>query len=34
MENPNKTIYVPSEWYTKEANCDIKDLIPKKWIKI
>jgi len=32
--NPNKKICVPSEWYTKEANCDIKDLIPEKWIKI
>jgi len=33
-KNPNKKIYVPSEWYTKEANCDIKDLIPEEWIKI
>lgn len=33
-KNPNKKVYVPSEWYTKEANCDIKDLIPEGWIKI
>lgn len=33
-KNINKKIYVPSEWYTKEADCDIKDLIPEKWIKI
>ena len=33
-KNLNKKIYVPSEWYTKEANCDIKDLIPEGWIKI
>lgn len=32
--NNNKKIYVPSEWFTNEANCDIKDLIPEKWIKI
>ena len=30
-KNLNKKIYVPSEWYTKEANCNIKDLIPEKW---
>jgi len=33
-KNPNKIIYVPSEWYTKKANYDIKDLIPERWIKI
>ena len=33
-KNTDKRIYVPSEWYTKEANCDIKDLILETWTKI
>jgi len=29
--NVNKKIYAPYQWYTEQANCNIKDLIPKNW---
>lgn len=30
-KNINKKIYAPQQWYTEQANCNIKDLIPKNW---
>jgi len=33
-KNPDKQIYAPKNWFTEQANCNTKDLIPEKWIKI
>lgn len=33
-KNAEKIICAPKTWFTQQANCDIKDLIPEKWIKI
>jgi len=33
-KNKEKIVCCPEKWFTKEANCDTKDLIPENWIKI